>query len=228
MNRVFYRDSMFTGIIETVGNIDDIIRNNDDISIVINTEQLDISDLKLGDSIASNGVCLTVSELTPIGFVADLTTETLRRTAYHSYHVGQKLNLEKAMLPTTRLGGHIVSGHVDGIGDIIELKRKSRTVDIWITVPIHLKKFISEKGSICVDGTSLTISAVYQNVLKLTIIPHTLANTTLVNATIDQQVNIEVDMMARYLARLISMNKQEYPKSTNVSMSLLEKHGFVV
>ncbi len=228
MNRVFYRDSMFTGIIETVGNIDDIIRNNDDISIVINTEQLDISDLKLGDSIASNGVCLTVSELTPIGFVADLTTETLRRTAYHSYHVGQKLNLEKAMLPTTRLGGHIVSGHVDGIGDIIELKRKSRTVDIWITVPIHLKKFISEKGSICVDGTSLTISAVYQNVIKLTIIPHTLANTTLVNATIDQQVNIEVDMMARYLERLISMNKQEYPKSTNVSMSLLEKHGFVV
>ncbi|WP_318493904.1 riboflavin synthase [Photobacterium leiognathi] len=219
---------MFTGIIETVGNIDDIIRNNDDISIVINTEQLDISDLKLGDSIASNGVCLTVSELTPIGFVADLTTETLRRTAYHSYHVGQKLNLEKAMLPTTRLGGHIVSGHVDGIGDIIELKRKSRTVDIWITVPIHLKKFISEKGSICVDGTSLTISAVYQNVLKLTIIPHTLANTTLVNATIDQQVNIEVDMMARYLERLISMNKQEYPKSTNVSMSLLEKHSFVV
>ncbi|GAA05715.1 riboflavin synthase [Photobacterium leiognathi] len=219
---------MFTGIIETVGNIDDIIRNNDDISIVINTDRLDISDLKLGDSIASNGVCLTVSELTPIGFVADLTTETLRRTAYHSYHVGQKLNLEKAMLPTTRLGGHIVSGHVDGIGDIIELKRKSRTVDIWITVPIHLKKFISEKGSICVDGTSLTISAVYQNVLKLTIIPHTLANTTLVNATIDQQVNIEVDMMARYLERLISMNKQEYPKSTNVSMSLLEKHGFVV
>ncbi|WP_318504259.1 riboflavin synthase [Photobacterium leiognathi] len=219
---------MFTGIIETVGNIDDIIRNNDDISIVINTERLDISDLKLGDSIASNGVCLTVSELTPIGFVADLTTETLRRTAYHSYHVGQKLNLEKAMLPTTRLGGHIVSGHVDGIGDIIELKRKSRTIDIWITVPIHLKKFISEKGSICVDGTSLTISAVYQNVLKLTIIPHTLANTTLVNATIDQQVNIEVDMMARYLERLISMNKQEYPKSTNVSMSLLEKHGFVV
>ncbi len=228
MNRVFYRDSMFTGIIETVGNIDDIIRNNDDISIVINTERLDISDLKLGDSIASNGVCLTVSELTPIGFVADLTTETLRRTAYHSYHVGQKLNLEKAILPTTRLGGHIVSGHVDGIGDIIELKQKSRTVDIWITVPIHLKKFISEKGSICVDGTSLTISAVYQNVIKLTIIPHTLANTTLVNATIDQQVNIEVDMMARYLERLITINKQEYPKSTNVSMSLLEKHGFVV
>ncbi len=228
MNRVFYRDSMFTGIIETVGNIDDIIRNNDDISIVINTDRLDISDLKLGDSIASNGVCLTVSELTPIGFVADLTTETLRRTAYHSYHVGQKLNLEKAILPTTRLGGHIVSGHVDGIGDIIELKRKSRTVDIWITVPIHLKKFISEKGSICVDGTSLTISAVYQNVIKLTIIPHTLANTTLVNATIDQQVNIEVDMMARYLERLITINKQEYPKSTNVSMSLLEKHGFVV
>ncbi len=228
MNRVFYRDSMFTGIIEAVGNIDDIIRNNDDISIVINTERLDISDLKLGDSIASNGVCLTVSELTPTRFVADLTTETLRRTAYHSYHVGQKLNLEKAMLPTTRLGGHIVSGHVDGIGDIIELKRKSRTIDIWITVPIHLKKFISEKGSICVDGASLTISAVYQNVIKLTIIPHTLANTTLVNATIDQQVNIEVDMMARYLERLITNNKQEFPKSTNVSMSLLEKHGFVV
>ncbi|WP_419239053.1 riboflavin synthase [Photobacterium leiognathi subsp. mandapamensis] len=219
---------MFTGIIETVGNIDDIIRNNDDVSVVINTNRLDISDLKPGDSIASNGVCLTVSELTPTGFVADLTTETLRRTTFHSYHVGQKLNLEKAMLPTTRLGGHIVYGHVDGIGDIIELKRKSGTVDIWITVPIHLKKFISEKGSICVDGTSLTISAVYQNVIKLTIIPHTLANTTLVNATIDQQVNIEVDMMARYLERLISMNKQEYPKSTNVSMSLLEKHGFVV
>ncbi|PSW53512.1 riboflavin synthase [Photobacterium leiognathi] len=219
---------MFTGIIEAVGNISAIIRNNDDISMVINTNRLDISDVKLGDSIASNGVCLTVSKLTPTGFVADLSTETLKRTAFHSYHVGQKINLEKAMLPTTRFGGHIVSGHVDGIGDIIELKRKGRTLDIWITVPIHLKKFVSEKGSVCVDGTSLTVNAVYQNVIKLTIVPHTLANTTLANATVGQKVNIEADMMARYLERLISIDKQESKKNTNVSMSILEKHGFIV
>ncbi|OBU18129.1 riboflavin synthase [Photobacterium aquimaris] len=219
---------MFTGIIEAVGNISSIIRNNEDISMLINTNRLDISDVKLGDSISSNGVCLTVSKLTSTGFVADLSTETLKRTAFHSYHVGQKLNLEKSMLPTTRFGGHIVSGHVDGIGDIIELKRKGRTVDIWVTVPMHLKKFVSEKGSICVDGISLTINAVYQNVIKLTIVPHTLANTTLASAIIDQKVNIEVDIMARYLEQLISMNKQESKKNTNLSISLLEKHGFIV
>ncbi|PQJ61754.1 riboflavin synthase [Photobacterium angustum] len=219
---------MFTGIIEAIGNISAIIRNNDDISMVINTNKLDISDVKLGDSIASNGVCLTVSKLMPTGFVADLSKETLKRTTFHSYHVGQNINLEKAMLPTTRLDGHIVSGHVDGIGDIIELKRKGSAIEVWITVPIHLKKFVAEKGSICIDGTSLTINAVYQNVIKLTIIPHTLTNTTLANATIGQKVNIEADMVARYLERLVSIDKQESKKSTNVSMSLLKKHGFIV
>ncbi|WP_305842686.1 riboflavin synthase [Photobacterium leiognathi] len=218
---------MFTGIIESIGNIGAIIRHNKDLSIVVNTNNLDISDVNIGDSIATNGVCLTVSKLLPSGYTADLSLETYKRTAFHSYRIGQEVNLEKAMLPTTRLGGHLVSGHVDGVGEVIEFKRNGRAINIWVAVPVQLKKYLSEKGSVTIDGISLTINAVYQNVIKLTIVPHTLAETNLVNINIDKKVNVEIDMMARYLEKLIKVDRYESEKTSNVSMDLLERYGFI-
>ncbi|MGD6735023.1 riboflavin synthase [Photobacterium leiognathi subsp. mandapamensis] len=218
---------MFTGIIESIGNIGAIIRHNEDLSIVVNTNNLDISDVNIGDSIATNGVCLTVSKLLPSGYTADLSLETYKRTAFHSYRIGQEVNLEKAMLPTTRLGGHLVSGHVDGVGEIIEFKRNGRAINIWVAVPVQLKKYLSEKGSVTIDGISLTINAVYQNVIKLTIVPHTLAETNLVNINIDKKVNVEIDIMARYLEKLIKVDRYESEKTSNVSMDLLERYGFI-
>ncbi|WP_305844729.1 riboflavin synthase [Photobacterium leiognathi] len=218
---------MFTGIIESIGNIGAIIRHNEDLSIVVNTNNLDISDVSIGDSIATNGVCLTVSKLLPSGYTADLSLETYKRTAFHSYRIGQEVNLEKAMLPTTRLGGHLVSGHVDGVGEVIEFKRNGRAINIWVAVPVQLKKYLSEKGSVTIDGISLTINAVYQNVIKLTIVPHTLAETNLVNINIDKKVNVEIDMMARYLEKLIKVDRYESEKTSNVSMDLLERYGFI-
>ncbi|WP_419240895.1 riboflavin synthase [Photobacterium leiognathi] len=218
---------MFTGIIESIGNIGAIIRHNEDLSIVVNTNNLDISDVNIGDSIATNGVCLTVSKLLPSGYTADLSLETYKRTAFHSYRIGQEVNLEKAMLPTTRLGGHLVSGHVDGVGEVIEFKRNGRAINIWVAVPVQLKKYLSEKGSVTIDGISLTINAVYQNVIKLTIVPHTLAETNLVNINIDKKVNVEIDIMARYLEKLIKVDRYESEKTSNVSMDLLERYGFI-
>lgn len=226
-NGYFYRDIMFTGIIESIGNIGSIIHHNEDISIVVNTNNLDISDVNIGDSIATNGVCLTVSNLLPSGFAADLSLETYKRTAFHSYRIGQEVNLEKAMLPTTRLGGHLVSGHVDGVGEVIEFKRNGRAINIWIMVPTQLKKYLSEKGSVTIDGISLTINAIYQNIIKLTIVPHTLANTNIVNINVNKKVNIEIDMMARYLEKLINVDKYESEKSSTVSTDLLERYGFI-
>ncbi|OBU43521.1 riboflavin synthase [Photobacterium damselae] len=211
---------MFTRIIESIGSI---IHHNEDISIVVNTNNLDISDVNIGDSIATNGVCLTVSNLLPSGFTADLSLETYKRTAFHSY----RIDLEKAMLPTTRLGGHLVSGHVDGVGEVIEFKRYGRAINIWVMVPTQLIKFLSEKGSVTIDGISLTINAVYQNIIKLTIVPHTLANTNIVNIDVDKKLNIEIDMMARYLENLINVDKYESEKTSNVSMDLLERYGFI-
>nr|ABS59204.1 RibE [Photobacterium leiognathi] len=218
---------MFTGIIESIGNIGAIIRHNEDLSIVVNTNNLDISDVNIGDSIATNGVCLTVSKLLPSGYTADLSLETYKRTAFHSYRIGQEVNLEKAMLPTTRLGGHLVSGHVDGVGEVIEFKRNGRAINIWVAIPVQLKKYLSEKGSVTIDGISLTINAVYQNVIKLTIVPHTLAETNLVNINIDKKVNVEIDIMARYLEKLIKVDRYESEKTSNVSMDLLERYGFI-
>ncbi|MGD6739451.1 riboflavin synthase [Photobacterium leiognathi subsp. mandapamensis] len=218
---------MFTGIIGSIGNIGAIIRHNEDLSIVVNTNNLDISDVNIGDSIATNGVCLTVSKLLPSGYTADLSLETYKRTAFHSYRIGQEVNLEKAMLPTTRLGGHLVSGHVDGIGEVVEFKRNGRAINIWVAVPVQLKKYLSEKGSVTIDGISLTINAVYQNIIKLTIVPHTLAGTNLVNIHIDKKVNVEIDIMARYLEKLIKVDRYESEKTSTVSMDLLERYGFI-
>ncbi|MUK64687.1 riboflavin synthase [Aliivibrio fischeri] len=217
---------MFTGIIESVGTLQAITPKGEDISVTVNVGQLDMSDVKLGDSIATNGVCLTVVAMTERTYTADLSLETLKRTGFVDYKAGDKVNLEKAMLPTTRFGGHIVSGHVDAVGEIIERHQTGRAIEFWIQLPQTLAKYVVEKGSITVDGISLTVNDIRKNAFKLTIVPHTAAETTMDNFSVGQKVNLEVDVIARYLERLVSGQKEEQPESS-VTMDLLAKSGFL-
>ncbi|KHT64051.1 riboflavin synthase subunit alpha [Photobacterium gaetbulicola] len=217
---------MFTGIIEAVGTITALTPKGKDISVTVDSGKLDLSDVKLGDSIATNGVCLTVVELTGSGYVADLSLETLKRTAFVNYRTGQKVNLEKAMLPTTRFGGHMVSGHVDDVAEVIERTHTGRAIEFWLKAPAHLAKYISEKGSVAVDGISLTVNAIRGDEFKLTIVPHTASETTMEAFTAGRKVNLEVDVIARYLERLMLGDKAAEPKS-DVSMDLLARSGFL-
>ncbi|AAW85196.1 riboflavin synthase, alpha subunit [Aliivibrio fischeri ES114] len=217
---------MFTGIIESVGILQAITPKGEDISVTVNVGQLDMSDVKLGDSIATNGVCLTVVAMTERTYTADLSLETLKRTGFVDYKVGDKVNLEKAMLPTTRFGGHIVSGHVDAVGELIERHQTGRAIEFWIQLPQTLAKYVVEKGSITVDGISLTVNDIRKNAFKLTIVPHTAAETTMDNFSVGQKVNLEVDVIARYLERLVIGQKEEQPESS-VTMDLLAKSGFL-
>lgn len=217
---------MFTGIIEAVGTLAAITPKGDDISVTVSSDKLDMSDVKLGDSIATNGVCLTVVDFSENSYTADLSLETLKRTGFASYKVGDKANLEKAMLPTTRFGGHIVSGHVDGVGEVIERNQTGRAIEFWIQYPPELGKYIAEKGSITVDGISLTVNDLRKNAFKLTIVPHTAGETTIDSFVVGRAVNLEVDVIARYLERLVIGNKEEQSTSS-VSMDLLARSGFL-
>ncbi len=216
---------MFTGIVETVGTLEALTAKGDDISIRVNVGTLDMSDVQLGDSIATNGVCLTVVAFTSNTYTADLSVETLKKTGFAHYKAGDKVNLEKAMLPTTRFGGHIVSGHVDGVGEIIERQPVGRAVEYWVAMPPELSKYVAEKGSITVDGISLTVNDLRKNAFKLTIVPHTSAQTTMNDFQVGRKVNLEVDVMARYLERLISAKEEAEPES-RLTMEFLQKHGF--
>nr|P51961.1 RecName: Full=Riboflavin synthase; Short=RS [Photobacterium phosphoreum]AAA25628.1 riboflavin synthetase alpha subunit [Photobacterium phosphoreum] len=218
---------MFTGIIEAVGNISAITSKGSDFEVSVNCDTLDLADVKIGDSIATNGICLTVVKLTANSYVADLSIETLSRTAFNYYKVGQAVNLEKAMLPTTRFGGHIVSGHVDAVAEVIECRTSGRAIDIWIRVPSQIEKYLSEKGSVTVDGVSLTVNAVTGNEFKLTIVPHTVVETTIADFKVGNKVNIEVDVLARYIERLLLVDKPE-DKQSKISMDLLERNGFLL
>ena len=216
---------MFTGIVETVGTLEALTAKGDDISIRVNVGTLDMSDVQLGASIATNGVCLTVVAFTSNTYTADLSVETLKKTGFTNYKVGDKVNLEKAMLPTTRFGGHIVSGHVDGVGEIVERQQAGRAVEFWVAMPAELSKYVAEKGSITVDGISLTVNDLRKNAFKLTIVPHTSAQTTMNDFQVGRKVNLEVDVMARYLERLISAKEEAEPES-RLTMEFLQKHGF--
>ncbi|UXI00681.1 riboflavin synthase [Photobacterium sp. TY1-4] len=217
---------MFTGIIEAVGTITALTPKGKDISVTVDSGKLDLSDVKLGDSIATNGVCLTVVALTGKGYVADLSLETLQRTAFATYRAGQAVNLEKAMLPTTRFGGHMVSGHVDEVAEIIERTHTGRAIEFWVRVPAHLAKYIAEKGSITIDGISLTVNAIRGDEFKLTIVPHTAAETTMESFQPGRKVNLEVDVIARYLERLM-LGERAAEKAPAVTMDLLAKSGFL-
>lgn len=218
---------MFTGIIQAIGSIAAIEPRGGDARLRIATGKLDLADVTLGDSIAVNGVCLTAVELPGDGFWADVSQETLEKTTLANIQVKQRVNLEKALTPTTRLGGHLVSGHVDGIGEVVARKPAARSVQFSIRTPDTLARYIAHKGSICVDGTSLTVNAVSGAVFELNIVPHTLQETIMDEYQPGRQVNLEVDLIARYLERLLLGDRAAEPGAQGVSMELLTEHGFI-
>lgn len=215
---------MFTGIIESVGKIASIESRGGDKRFKIETGKLDMSDVALGDSIACNGVCLTVVEFGDGFFFADVSGETIALTGFRHYAQGQRVNLEKALTPTTRLGGHLVSGHVDGIGEVIERWNDARSVRFVIRAPHELARYIAHKGSITVDGTSLTVNKVNGDDFELNIVPHTLEETIMGSYQAGTRVNLEVDQIARYLERLIQYSDE---KQSGISKELLANFGFI-
>lgn len=195
---------MFTGIIEATGSVSSLQQNSGaDWRIGITSQQLDLADVKLGDSIAVNGCCLTVVELGPRFFSADVSNETLACTTLGKLAIGSLVNLEKAMLATARFGGHIVSGHVDGVGSLLESTVDGTSLRLRFAVPANLAHYVAAKGSICIDGTSLTVNSVNDTTFTVNIIPHTQQETVIGSYAIGQQVNLEVDLVARYLERLL-------------------------
>jgi len=218
---------MFTGIIEAIGNIRALSPKGGDVRVHVATGKLDLADVKLGDSIAVNGVCLTAVELPGDGFWADVSRETLARTAFIDLKPGSPVNLEKALTPSSRLGGHLVSGHVDGVGEVLSREDNARAVQFRIRAPRELARYIAHKGSITVDGTSLTVNAVNGAEFELTIVPHTLAETIMAGYRPGRQVNLEVDLLARYLERLLLGDKAAEPKAAGLTESFLADHGYL-
>ncbi|CAE6954664.1 Riboflavin synthase alpha chain [Vibrio sp. B1REV9] len=216
---------MFTGIVEAVGKLAAITPKGEDITVTVEVGKLDMSDVKLGDSIATNGVCLTVVDFGSNYYSADLSLETLNKTGFAAYQVGDKVNLEKAMLPTTRFGGHIVSGHVDGVGVIVERNQVGRAIEFWVEMPAEISKYVAEKGSITVDGISLTVNDLRKNGFKLTIVPHTSEETTIDQFHVGRKVNLEVDVLARYMERLLQ-GQQEQKQESRITMEFLQQNGF--
>ncbi len=218
---------MFTGIIEAIGTIRALSPKGGDVRVYVETGKLDLADVKLGDSIAVNGVCLTAVELPGDDFWADVSRETLARTAFIDLKTGSKVNLEKALTPSSRLGGHLVSGHVDGVGEILKREDNARAIQFTVRAPRELAKYIALKGSITVDGTSLTVNAVNGAEFELTIVPHTLIETIMADYRPGRQVNLEVDLLARYLERLLLGDKAAEPAASGISESFLAEHGYL-
>ena len=194
---------MFTGIITAIGEVAKLEPRGGDVRLTINTGTLDLSDVRLGDSIACNGACLTAVELTGQGFVADVSVETLSLTTIGSWIAGQRINLEKAMQATDRFGGHIVSGHVDAIGEVTAIDEDARSWRFRVRSPSNIAKYIAHKGSITLDGTSLTVNTVQGADFELNIVPHTMNHTVMGDYILGSKVNLEVDLVARYLERLL-------------------------
>ena len=194
---------MFTGIIEAIGKVVFCENKGADARLGVHPGKLDLAEIRLGDSIAVQGACLTVAELADGNFYADVSAETLRCTTLGGFKVGSPVNLERSVTPATRLGGHLVSGHVDGVGRVSAHGAEGRSVSLHIEAPRELAKYIAAKGAICVDGVSLTVNKVAGACFEVNIIPHTLHETTLGGLQIGDAVNLEVDMIARYLERLI-------------------------
>jgi riboflavin synthase len=218
---------MFTGIIESLGKVESVQSVGGDVRLRIGTD-LDMSDVHLGDSIATNGICLTVIEWGENWYAADVSRESLNRTTLGSWKVGQRVNVEKAMLPTTRFGGHIVSGHVDAVGEITLVREDARSIYYEVTAPAEIAKYLAEKGSVTVDGISLTINHLRGNIISLNLIPHTAERTNIGTWKTGAQVNLEVDVLARYIERLMLGDKAaETQEQSKLSMAFLAENGFL-
>jgi riboflavin synthase len=215
---------MFTGIIQAEGSVQKIEPRQGDWRVTINTGKLDMSDVAIGDSIAANGICLTAIEFGADFYVADVSGETLSVTTAGDWKVGTPLNLEKALRLQDRLGGHLVSGHVDGVGTVKSIRQDARSWRYEIEAPIGLCKYIAAKGSICINGVSLTVNEVNGCVFGVNIVPHTLQETTIKHFKEGSKVNLEVDLLARYLERMLSAPQAE--QASKITPEFLAEHGF--
>ena len=218
---------MFTGIIQAVGEVAAMQPSGGDLRLRIHTGKLPLEDVALGDSICTNGACLTVIELPGDGYWADVSVETLNSTTLGDLKPGSRVNLEKALMPQSRLGGHIVSGHVDGVGEVVSLQEDARSWRFVLRAPDELARYIAHKGSICIDGTSLTVNAVNGAEFDLNIIPQTMAETIFGEYQPGSRVNLEVDVIARYLERLIQGDAAADPGAAGLSMDTLAENGFL-
>lgn len=218
---------MFTGIVQAVGEVVALEARGGDSRLRVRTGKLPLDDVNPGDSISTNGVCLTVVDLPGDGYWADVSIETLTYTTLGDLAPGASVNLEKALTPMTRLGGHIVSGHVDGVGEVLQLYEEGRSWRVVLRAPNDLARYIAKKGSICVDGTSLTVNGVNGAEFDLNIIPQTMAETVFGHYGVGSKVNLEVDVIARYLERLVLGDAAAQPGPAGVSMQMLADNGYL-
>jgi riboflavin synthase len=218
---------MFTGIVQARGSLARIEKVAGDSRLTIQCPELDLSGTGLGDSIAVNGVCLTVVALLGGGFRADVSQETLGLTTLGELPEGSPVNLERALTLSSPLGGHLLSGHVDGVGTLLELREEARSLRLQIHAPGELAPYIARKGSIAVDGISLTVNDITGSVFLLNIVPHTREVTTIANYRKGTRVNIEVDLIARYLERLMLGQSGRAIEGSCLNKEVLARHGFL-
>jgi riboflavin synthase len=218
---------MFTGIIQAVGEVRRLEPRGGDVRLVIATGKLAMDGVVIGDSIAVNGTCLTAVALGGAEFAADVSRETLALTTLGALGPGSRVNLEKALTLSTPLGGHLVSGHVDGVGEVLEFREDGRAWRLRLQAPRELARYIAPKGSICVDGTSLTVNRVAGAEFELMIVPHTLEETIISGYRSGTRVNLEVDLIARYLERLVLGERAADPDAGAITEEFLARHGFL-
>ncbi|GAA0320504.1 riboflavin synthase subunit alpha [Bacillus carboniphilus] len=216
---------MFTGLVEEIGTIRGIKQSRDAMTLTIQASKT-MDDIKLGDSYAINGVCLTVTTFTHDHFMVDVMPETFHHTGLARLKVGSPVNIERAMAANGRFGGHFVSGHVDGVGTIVGRGEKSNAIYVRIQVPEDIELYLVQRGSITIDGTSLTIFSIEGNIVTVSLIPHTAHETILGSKKVGDHVNVEADMLAKYMASLLK-NEREAQKKQGLSLSFLEQHGFL-
>ena len=218
---------MFTGLIEELGTVKAIQSGTKSIKLTISAKKV-LDDVKLGDSIAVNGTCLTVVSYNENSFTADVMPETVKRTVLVKLTIGDRVNLERTLALGDRFGGHIVSGHVDGLGAITVVREDARSLYFEVTAPVELAKYLAEKGSVTVDGISLTINHLRGNILSLNLIPHTAERTNIGTWQVGTKVNLEVDVLARYIERLLLGDRAAEQKTeSNISMAFLAENGFL-
>lgn len=217
--------NIFTGIIEELGVVKSIAINGASGCITIKAKKV-LEGTQLGDSIAVNGTCLTVTSINSDGFSADVMAETVKRTSLSQVGKGDLVNLERAMILNGRFGGHIVSGHIDGTGTITKYTKEENAIWVTIKAPDEILDLIVEKGSICIDGISLTVATVSDQDFQVSIIPHTAKETTLIHKKVGNLVNLENDIVGKYIKKLMENNQEEQAKkASGLTMEMLEEYG---
>lgn len=216
---------MFTGLIEEIGIVQTVGKTAKSARIVIRADKV-LEEVKVGDSISTNGVCLTVTGFHNNTFYVDVMAETMRRSNLHQLIAGNKVNLERALRVGDRLGGHMVSGHIDGTGIVIAHEKEDNAVWVTIAAEKEVLKYIVQKGSIAIDGISLTVAYVDEVVFKVSIIPHTKEVTTLLSKKVNDIVNLECDMLGKYIEKMLH-GREQAPVKKGIDMNFLSEHGFV-